>query len=686
MIDRLEPYRQWLGDSMKSSGNGWYMANCPSHPDKKRSLAVHQEGHHHCKAGCGEKGDSYKVAQKVGLDHRKYARHSAEKVYTPPSAPKIKPRNSSPEPPSTNGGVPDVYLQEADTKDKKDTGSLQSEIAKEIKSDIAKYHKHLMDNLEKLPWQLSKERVKGIELGMDQANVVVIPIRDADGELIAVKKHKGSQWGLDTFNKWYPAELIAGYDKNKTLIITAGEHDCLVAIEHLGFQCATVTGGEGSIPRVGGTSDKYWKLVDGFAQYIIIYDNDSTGKSGAKNMAEHMAHRNPTAKVKIARWKKGTPEKWDIADSVKQENGVTCRDAIDNSKLVKLKPKKGEFELILPNQIDNTPPPPVEWFVKDKRPVGYVSLLAGETGSNKSYFAMQEAMSIATKKKFLGSNVPKERNVLFVDTECGAISLKRRYFELVRSEGFDTELLQKNFAMISKRGSFTDAYPEIERYVIERKPDLVYIDNLYTSTEIMDISQNKNLKPVLENILQLMEEYGCTVCLVAHFNKPNSNAENSFNIYKIAGGAFLVNWCEFVTILCRTNEDNLRLMRVVKSRDSAFSNQVYGLEWCPDGEPRLVMDGVYDNWLHLLKDEQVMKHWLRILDYYAPKAGDTFDGKDWRNWVASDQQWDVHERTANRHLNDMATIGLIENIGSKGNMRLWRRTDLRVKNWAEDGE
>jgi hypothetical protein len=60
-----------------------------------------------------------------------------------------------------------------------------------------------------------------------------------------------------------------------------------------------------------------------------------------------------------------------------------------------------------------------------------------------------------------------------------------------------------------------------------------------------------------------------------------------------------------------------------------------------------------------------------------------FDGKDWRNWVASDPQWDVHERTANRHLNDMATIGLIVNIGQEGNMRLWMRTELRVKDWGE---
>ena len=89
---------------MKKSGRDWYMAKCPSHDDKKRSLRIHVNGNHDCMANCGEKGDAYIIAQKVGLDQNKYARHSSEKVYKPPSSPKIKPRNSSPEPPSTNGG------------------------------------------------------------------------------------------------------------------------------------------------------------------------------------------------------------------------------------------------------------------------------------------------------------------------------------------------------------------------------------------------------------------------------------------------------------------------------------------------------------------------------------------------------------------------------------------------------
>ena len=671
MIDRLEPYRHWLGDSMKPSGKGWYMAKCPSHDDKKRSLAINQDGYHHCKADCGEKGDSYLVAQKVGLDHVKYARHNTKNDYKLSSAPQIKPRNSSPEPPSVNGGVHDVYLQEADTKDKKDTGSLQS--------DIAKYHKHLMENFEKLPWQLSRDKAKGIELGLDQSNMVVIPIRDADCEPIAMKTHKGKQWGIDTKNKFYPAERIAGYDKNKTLIVTAGEHDCEVAIERFGFQCATVTGGEGSIP-----SDEYWTLINGFVQYVIIYDNDSTGKSGARKIAQEILRRNPTAKVRIAEWEKDVPEKWDIADSVKQDNGVTCAKALDNSKLVKPKIEIGEFKLIQPSQIKIVEPAPVEWFIENRCPKNYVSLIAGETNSNKSYFAMQEGMSIATKTDFLDCKTPRRAKVLFVDTECGAESLTKRFLTLVESCGFDRDELNENYTMISKRGSFTDAYPKISEYMCKFKPDLVYIDNLYTSTDVKDLSKNQNLKPILETVLQLMVEHDSTVRLVHHFNKPSANREESFGIPKIAGGAFLGNWCEHITVLCRTNQDNLRLMRVVKSRDSQYSNQVSGLEWCPDGKPKLVLDGIYDHWSLLLKDEGTVKHWFRILNEVAPNEGDKFDGSRWKNAVDADVLCGVTPRTAERWLNEIESMGLIKNIGQQGRLRLWKRTSLKVKDWGDD--
>jgi hypothetical protein len=125
-------------------------------------------------------------------------------------------------------------------------------------------------------------------------------------------------------------------------------------------------------------------------------------------------------------------------------------------------------------------------------------------------------------------------------------------------------------------------------------------------------------------------------------------------------------------------------MRVVKSRDSQYSNQVYGLEWCPDGKPKLVLDGIYDHWSLLLKDEGTVKHWFRILNEVAPNEGDKFDGSRWKNAVDADVLCGVTPRTAERWLNEIESMGLIKNIGQQGRLRLWKRTSLKVKDWGDD--
>ena len=691
MVDRLIPYRKWLGDKMKPSGNGWFMAKCPSHDDKHNSLAVHQDGHHHCKANCGEKGDAYLIALKVGLDHKLYARGKVAKNGFNSKNTAI----NQPKPPSNqNDGVSDVYLNKKDTNDKKDTTSPQkgmdhathesdAVIGIELGASLKKHHQRAIDNINDFPWNLNLETIKEYKLGLNEKNEVVIPIMDTSGRVVSMKEHKGKQWGVNKENKFYPAGHLGKggmkfrkYTTDATLVICAGEKDCLILRQHTKYQAITVTGGEGSIP-----DSKYWKGVDHFKRYIIIYDNDATGKQGAEKMAREVQKRNPTADVKVAVWSKKCPDKWDVADSIDHDNGNTLMSAIDNAKPVK--PKMGEFKMINPSMLKHSVPEPVKWFIKDKCPENYVSLVAGETNSNKSYFCMQEAMAIATGGEFLDGKATKPRKVLFVDTECGAESLTKRYLTLVESCNYDKKLLEENFRMISKRGSFTDAYPQIETYLNYLHPDLVYIDNIYTSTSTEDLSHNKNLKPLLENILMLMETYNCTVRLIAHFNKPSANREESFGISKIAGGAFLGNWCEFITVLCRTNQDNLRLMRVVKSRDSAFSNQVMGLEWCPDGNPKLVLDAVYDNWSYLLKDEGTMKHWFRILEDIAPKQGDKFDTNRWKNAVDADALCEVTDRTAERWLIEMETIKLVKNIGQKGRLRLWERTSLAMKDWGK---
>ena len=53
---------------------------------------------------------------------------------------------------------------------------------------------------------------------------------------------------------------------------------------------------------------------------------------------------------------------------------------------------------------------PLQWFVKGLTPKGFNSILAGTTGSGKSYYCMQEGMSLATGTSFLGYDIPRKYN------------------------------------------------------------------------------------------------------------------------------------------------------------------------------------------------------------------------------------------------------------------------------------
>ena len=545
------------------------MAKCPSHEDRHRSLAIHEDGHHHCKAGCGEKGDSYLVAQKVGLDHKKYARGNVKSDNKTPSTPKISTRNSSPEPPSTNGRVPDVYLENKEPSDPNDTNDSTS-----LKSDIAKHHKYLMENIEKLPWQLSKDKVKRIALGMDHANMVIIPIRDADGEVIAIKKHKGNQWGNNTKNKFYPAERIAGYDKNKTLIVTAGEHDCEVAIERFGFQCATVTGGEGSIP-----SDEYWTLINGFVQYVIIYDNDSTGKSGARKMADEILRHNPTAKVKIARWSKKCPDKWDVADSIKNDEGMTFLYALDQSTLV----QKTRGVLTM-SEFNKAEYPDDKMIVEHMLQERQVSILAGDSGVGKSWLTLEIGLCVATGNPVFGHfKVDRPRKVLLFQFELTSSQVQKRMKYLIPRFGVNDNF---NIKVYDKRKMFSDRWDEIDRELSTGKFEggVVIVDNLYTSLGgDKDPSNNRDLQFALDKMTNISDTYNVALMVVSHHYK--GVLDKKINPDHIIGGKFLFMNVSYVLQVKQSRLSvDLRVAMFTKLRDeySNLENIPWKLNWNPD--------------------------------------------------------------------------------------------------------
>ena len=250
--------------------------------------------------------------------------------------------------------------------------------------------------------------------------------------------------------------------------------------------------------------------------------------------------------------------------------------------------------------------------------------------------------------EFLSYKIPRPLKVLYIDVEVGQDEMLRRFQRLEKSIGF-TE--KQNFTMISITESFVDAWSTIKDATIQVKPDLVIIDNLYSSSD-KNMSKQQELKPVLKNIDELMTLTGVTPLLIHHFNK--APGEMGMEIDRMQGASTLQNWAEYVILLSKINVQDLRLMKVAKSRGTAQSEEVYGIRW--DSKTfTLKMAGIIDDYQKYLKSENSIRQWESVLD----KMEERFENKDWVSLVID---MSLSRETAFNWLREVQTIGMIKKL------------------------
>jgi RecA-family ATPase len=323
------------------------------------------------------------------------------------------------------------------------------------------------------------------------------------------------------------------------------------------------------------------------------------------------------------------------------------------------------FTVITGAEAETIIPKPTEWIIEKIYPMGFKTILAGTTGSNKSYYAMREGMSIANDEdSFLGFNImQKGLSVLFVDTEIGQDELLKRYHRIKKNfknwgKGID------RFNMLSKKGSFSNIWNELKQHVEKYKPDVLYIDCLYNSVTERDISKGHNIAKFTDHITELRESYNITIKIIHHFNK--GYHEYGLTIDRMSGASALQNWAEHIMLMTRTNEHELRLIRIVKARGVDFTDNYYGLNWNAE-EFKLEMRGVVKNWEKYILNDEKKYLWQQALE----KMLNTFTTNDWVDVVVNDLKM-VKERQANKWLKEIEFLGMIKKI-KHGH---WEKTSL----------
>ena len=157
---------------------------------------------------------------------------------------------------------------------------------------------------------------------------------------------------------------------------------------------------------------------------------------------------------------------------------------------------------------------PVEWLWKPYLPFGKLSVLQGNPGEGKTYFAMHLAAACTNGKLLPNMERMEPFNVIYQTAEDGlGDTVKPRLTEA----GAD---LDRVLVIDDSDVQLTLSDERIEKAIVENNARLVIIDPIqaYLGAEV-DMNRANEVRPIFMRLGQVAQRTGCAILLIGHLNK-----------------------------------------------------------------------------------------------------------------------------------------------------------------------
>ena len=157
---------------------------------------------------------------------------------------------------------------------------------------------------------------------------------------------------------------------------------------------------------------------------------------------------------------------------------------------------------------------PVEWLWKPYLPFGKLSVLQGNPGEGKTYFAMHLAAACTNGKLLPNMERMEPFNVIYQTAEDGlGDTVKPRLIEA----GAD---LDRVLVIDDSEVQLTLSDERIEKAIIENNARLVIIDPIQASLGAdVDMTRANEVRPIFMRLGQVAQRTGCAILLIGHLNK-----------------------------------------------------------------------------------------------------------------------------------------------------------------------
>ena len=235
---------------------------------------------------------------------------------------------------------------------------------------------------------------------------------------------------------------------------------------------------------------------------FLCLDNDRAGNEACEKLAEEIRDGYSVVRLKPSR---------------KDWNEILCDKNVDRKKAIAetVTMKAPEKEALVPmlcyEDIEQTS---VEWLWFPYLPFGKLTIIQGNPGEGKTYFAMMLTATCTNRKTFPNMEEIEPFNVIYQTAEDGmGDTIKPRLVEA----GAD---LSRVMVIDDTEEALTLSDDRIEKAIRQNQVRLLIIDPVqaFIGADV-DMNRANEVRPVFRKLGMIAEQTGCAIVLIGHLNK-----------------------------------------------------------------------------------------------------------------------------------------------------------------------
>ena len=235
---------------------------------------------------------------------------------------------------------------------------------------------------------------------------------------------------------------------------------------------------------------------------FLCLDNDQAGNEACEKLTEEIPDRYSVICLKPSR---------------KDWNEILCDKNADRKKAIietvtmKVPEKEELVPMLCYEDIEQTS---VEWLWFPYLPFGKLTIIQGNPGEGKTYFAMMLTAACTNRKTFPNMEEIEPFNVIYQTAEDGmGDTIKPRLVEA----GAD---LSRVMVIDDTEEALTLSDDRIEKAICQNQVRLLIIDPVqaFIGADV-DMNRANEVRPVFRKLGMIAEKTGCAIVLIGHLNK-----------------------------------------------------------------------------------------------------------------------------------------------------------------------